>query len=349
MAPRVTFLVPVRTADDLRAPALESLVRQERADSAIQVLGLGCGPEPPAALAQAAPEAAYLGVPPGTRLADALNRGLLTCESPLVAIVDPELELAPDWLAVLLDAMAFDLETYMICGRIVSAGTDGHRLEAVGEGVDELGGRFPVAAGAAEDAPEWLAAREVFGPSPGAVLIRRKLFSFIGPFDGAFGAGSEFADLAFRARWLGLKCVYVPAARAARLDPRATAAAEPGATMPGAARAVDGDRLRLFFKCMPPGVVWVNAPRALMRPLLRDGLFALPSSLWFLAQFVRGLPGLMSRRREVFAQVGVTPETIRAWLSAEPSRSWLHAAYRVAVEAMLGPQAPGERSEPGPW
>lgn len=54
---------------------------------------------------------------------------------------------------------------------------------------------------------------EVFGPCAGAALYRRSMLDGIGLFDEDFFLYMEDVDLAFRARFSGWRCVYVPAAR----------------------------------------------------------------------------------------------------------------------------------------
>lgn len=325
MSKRVTFLIPVRSAGELHEDAVRSYVKQSSGEVDVVVVGIGLGAEPPEMLAKF-PGVSYLAVPAGTRTAEAMNRGLMMCEGPLVALVDPGIVLAPDWLDVLLDAISVDLHVYTACGKIVEPGGS-PLIEAVGEGVDELGSRYPIGRGD-DETKAWKLAREVFGPYPGAVLIRRKLFSMVGPFDGAYQAGGEFADLALRFRWLGLKAIYLPGARAMRMTGTQRAAAPPFAQ--------EADRMRLFFKCMPAGLLWVNAPRVLLHPL---GVSFLRGA-WFVFQFLRALPGLLARRREVYSQAVVYPQYMYAWLRAEPSKSFLFSGYRAAVELVLGPQGP---------
>lgn len=325
MAKRVTFMIPIHSESQLNADALRSVTKQSHSDCDVIVLGIGTGVVAPEMLAQFK-DVNYLSVPPGTRTAEAMNRGLMMCEGPLVALVEPGIVLAPDWLDVLLDAIAVDLHVYTACGKVVESGDTG-KIEAVGEGVDELGRRYPIGAGD-DERLTWKLAREVFGPTPAAVLIRRKLFSMIGPFDGAYGAGAEFADLALRFRWLGLKAIYLPNARAMRVA---------GSKQPaGAPLAQEADRMRLFFKCFPQGMLWVNGPRVLVQPL---GV-ALFRGFFFLFQFLRALPGLLSRRREVHSQAAVYPQYMFAWLRADPTRNPLFTIYRTAVEAVIGQQGP---------
>lgn len=54
---------------------------------------------------------------------------------------------------------------------------------------------------------------EVFGPCAGAALYRRAMLDEIGLFDEDFFLYMEDVDLAFRARWAGWHCRYIPTAR----------------------------------------------------------------------------------------------------------------------------------------
>lgn len=54
---------------------------------------------------------------------------------------------------------------------------------------------------------------EVFGPCAGAALYRKKMLDEIGLFDEDFFLYVEDVDLAFRARWAGWICRYVPSAK----------------------------------------------------------------------------------------------------------------------------------------
>lgn len=64
--------------------------------------------------------------------------------------------------------------------------------------------------GRGRPAAEWARAREVFGPSGGAALIRKGVIDDIGLFDGEFFAYNEDVDFALRARLAGYRCLYLP-------------------------------------------------------------------------------------------------------------------------------------------
>lgn len=59
-------------------------------------------------------------------------------------------------------------------------------------------------------ASQWAEPCEVFGPSGGAALIRKRVIEDIGLFDEAFFAYNEDVDFALRARLAGYRCLYLP-------------------------------------------------------------------------------------------------------------------------------------------
>jgi len=132
------------------------------------------------------------------------------CEGPLVALVEPGIMLAPRLArrAAGTRSPSVDLHVYTACGKVVEAGDNREDRGGPGRGSTSSGGGYPIGGRRRRGGATWkLGAPRCFGPHPAAVVIRRKLFSMIGPFDGAYGAGSEFADLALRFRWLGLKAI----------------------------------------------------------------------------------------------------------------------------------------------
>jgi GT2 family glycosyltransferase len=58
---------------------------------------------------------------------------------------------------------------------------------------------------------------EIFGPCAGAALYRRSMLDEIGLFDEDFFIYMEDVDLAFRARFAGWECRYIPTARVTHL------------------------------------------------------------------------------------------------------------------------------------
>ena len=63
-----------------------------------------------------------------------------------------------------------------------------------------------------QDHGQYESVGEVFGPFAGAAMYRRRMLEEVGLFDEDFYAYMEDADLAFRGRLAGWKCVYAPKA-----------------------------------------------------------------------------------------------------------------------------------------
>jgi GT2 family glycosyltransferase len=84
-------------------------------------------------------------------------------------------------------------------------------INSAGIGIDRLGVAYDRLLGQPASASEREAV-EVFGTSAGAALYRRAMLDDIGGFDGSFFVYLEDADVAWRARMRGWRCVYAPAA-----------------------------------------------------------------------------------------------------------------------------------------
>ena len=137
------------------------------------------------------------------------NRGFEAARAPLVATINNDAIPDPDWLASLVSAAAAHPDAGMFASRMVYL-HDPEVIDSAGISLDPLGIAWDRNAGTPlqNDADG-----EVFGASAGAALYRRELLLATGGFDERFFAYLEDVDLAWRARWLGWKARYVPAAR----------------------------------------------------------------------------------------------------------------------------------------
>jgi GT2 family glycosyltransferase len=141
--------------------------------------------------------------------AAAANAGLRAAQAGWVALVNSDVELAPDWLAVMLDAGAPD-DVASVAGKMVSL-ADPSVLDDSGDflrrdGVCEQRGR-----GHADDG-RWDAPGEVFSACAGAALLRRGTALAIGGFDERFFSYLEDVDLGLRLRLAGFRAAYAPGA-----------------------------------------------------------------------------------------------------------------------------------------
>jgi GT2 family glycosyltransferase len=145
-----------------------------------------------------------------TGFAYAANRGIEAADADAVALVNTDVELAPDWLgrttAALHDgvgAVATKMVDLEDPTRLYDAGDVLRR-----DGVCEQRGRFEADDGRF-DVPG-----EVFAACAGAGLYRRAAVLAVGGFDERFFAYLEDVDLGLRLQRAGWRCAYEPAVAA---------------------------------------------------------------------------------------------------------------------------------------
>ena len=162
-----------------------------------------------------------LALPENVGFAAAMNAGLEASSGRYILALNPDCRLEPDFASVLarrLDA-ADAADVGSASGRLLRA--EGEALAPTGT-LDSTGIYFTSAGrhfdrGSGEPAVgRYLAEEEVFGASGAAGFYRRSALEggriSTGYFDSDFFLYREDADLAWRLRALGWRCLYVPAA-----------------------------------------------------------------------------------------------------------------------------------------
>ncbi|HXD57565.1 MAG TPA: glycosyltransferase family 2 protein [Thermoleophilaceae bacterium] len=144
-----------------------------------------------------------------TGFAFAANRGLEAASADYVALVNTDVELAPDWLARMAAALDAAPEAASVASKMLDL-ADRTRVYDAGDilrrdGVCEQRGRFGPDDGR-YDQPE-----EMFAACAGAALYRREAVLDVGGFDERFFAYLEDVDLGLRLRLAGWTCRYEPA------------------------------------------------------------------------------------------------------------------------------------------
>ena len=148
----------------------------------------------------------------GTNLgfAGGVARGLAGARGDWIALVNDDCTVEPDALTELLAAAEGRPDVGSVAAQVRFAG-DGGRINSAGLEIDELGvareRRLGEPVAAVEGEPV-----EVFGASATLALYRRAMLDEVGGFDASFFAYLEDADLAWRARMAGWRCVIAPRA-----------------------------------------------------------------------------------------------------------------------------------------
>lgn len=139
--------------------------------------------------------------------AAACNLGWREAPGDLVVFLNNDLTLAPDWLRALRSAATPEWAFW--ASRIVFADNP-DLIDSAGDGMAVVGAAYKI--GHRCPAPQYQISKEVFGACGAAAMYRRELLEETGGFDEDFFLIYEDADLNFRARLLGYRCLYVPAA-----------------------------------------------------------------------------------------------------------------------------------------
>jgi GT2 family glycosyltransferase len=188
---------------------LRAIAAQERPFDEVVVVDNGSDDGSVEALARDWPAVRVVALQRNQGFAAAANRGIAAASGDAVALVNTDVELAPDWLARTGTALEADPGAGSVACKMVSL-RDPRVLDDCGDvlrrdGVCEQRGR-----GRTDDG-RWDAPGEVFSACAGAALYRRAALEAVGGFDERLFAYLEDVDLGLRLRLAGWRCRYEPA------------------------------------------------------------------------------------------------------------------------------------------
>ncbi len=137
--------------------------------------------------------------------AEGCNRGIKASSGDLVAVLNNDAVLHSHWLEKLLE---HDHQPWSFWASLILFASEPDKIDSAGDAMAVVGAGFKI--GHQQPADHRTAPREVFGPCAAAALYRRSLLQATGGFDPDFFLIYEDADLNFRARLLGFRCLFVP-------------------------------------------------------------------------------------------------------------------------------------------
>ncbi len=208
-APGVSVVIPNWNGRGWLESCLASLAAQKLTPAEVIVVDNGSTDGSVDYLRDSHPQVAVLALDRNTGFAHAANLGVDRAGNDLVALINADVVLEPDWLLRLALALADDPSAASAACKMVSL-ADPSTIYDAGDvlrrdGACEQRGRFT------RDDGRFDAPGEVFGACAGAAMYRRCAIRPEGGFDERYFAYLEDVDLALRLRLAGWRCLYVPA------------------------------------------------------------------------------------------------------------------------------------------
>lgn len=243
------------------------------------------------------------------------NEGIRRARGRYVALLNNDTEVEPDWLAELVGAIEARADVGLCASQVLFFDRR-DTLDSAGDyfGTNGVAGKR----GHLEPAARYPEPQEVFGACAAAALYRRSLLDQIGLLDEDFFLIFEDADLSFRARLAGHRCLYVPSARVYHKT-NASIGTYSHTYVYYGQRNVE----YVYLQNMPLPLLLKYLPAHLFYGLLAAAFFASRGRLWsFLrakAAVLASLPAVLRKRRLVQSRRVVTI----AELDRLFSRGWL--------------------------
>jgi GT2 family glycosyltransferase len=237
-------VIPVWNGRELLVRLLDSLSRQTFAITEVIAVDNGSTDGAPEAAAERGARVVRMGS--NTGFARAVNCGIDECRTELVAVVNSDVELAPEWLARL--AAAVDRpDVWFATGKLLQAG-DPTRIDGTFDALCRGGTPWRIGHGR-KDGSAFQTARAIRFASATATVYRADLFRRLGGFDSRFESYLEDVDLSLRAAAGGFRGAYVPDAVATHHG-----SATLGRWHPGSVRRMARNQMWLLAKHYPPGL-----------------------------------------------------------------------------------------------
>jgi GT2 family glycosyltransferase len=170
--------------------------------------------EAPAAVAAEFPRTRVVDLGRNWGFSGGINRGLAECGGDWVFILNNDTEVDPGALRACAEALAAQPESCLAAVPKLLFLDNRVLIDAVGNGIDEMGSAFNVGIGQL-DVGQFDRSERCFGPCFAAGLFRRSAFDphHVGPLDDSYFMYYEDVDWNWRANLLGYDFVTAPDAR----------------------------------------------------------------------------------------------------------------------------------------
>jgi GT2 family glycosyltransferase len=323
MAKKVTVIIPNWNGRRHLERCLPSVLAQTYAEFEVVVVDNGSADDSVAWVSQEFPQVRLIANSENVGFARANNQAILATDAPYLATLNNDTRPEPTWLEHMVEAMEAEAEIGTVAAKVLYWEPP-HLIDSAGIGLDRAGYAWNRYNGQPDNTGEQEPV-EVFGPSAAAALYRREMLDEVGLFDESYFAYYEDVDLAWRARLMGWRCLYVPDARVYHVH---SATSRQGS--PFKRYFLVRNKAVTTLKNYPAPALWLNLPAILFYDLMAD-LYRL--ILERSASPVRGrlaalgrLPAAWQQRRTIQGRRKVSWRALSAWMASRPSLT--HALRR---------------------
>ncbi len=281
-------------------------------------------------LAEHAPQAKVIGLPHNLGFAGGNNVGLRAAQGDWLVLLNNDTIAPPDFLERLVVPLDSDERIGVAAGVLTFA----HQPETVASagivvGRDALHRDLSAVTPVAELPSQPV---EIFGASGGAVCYTRAALEDAGLFDERYFNYLEDADLAWRLRLLGWRCMMVPTARVRHIY-----SATAGQGSPFKQRLLARNRLRLIVRCVPSTLLRRHWVAILRYDLLALGYALLrrqPAMITGRTAVLKELPDLIGARRRMLKRKRVRSDDLERWLVPPVSVRQMLAEQRALATVL---------------
>jgi GT2 family glycosyltransferase len=259
--------------------------------------------------------------------AAAQNQAIAASSGEWILALNPDALLLPGFIARLVEAGGVDERVGTVCGRLLTIGPDfqpcpERRIDSTGIYFTPAMRHFDRGSREPDDG-RFARMEYVFGASAAAALYRRRMVADISEdgefFDPDFFVYREDADVAWRAQWLGWRCVYTPDAVAYHVR----------TVVAGNRRAVPAlvnmhsvkNRFLMRIKNTSGGLFRRYWLPMMARDLVVVGgcLLSEPRSLAAFWHLAKGFRSAWRRRRWIMSRRRATDESLAQWFASRPA------------------------------
>jgi GT2 family glycosyltransferase len=205
----VTITIPALHRPDLTQRCIEFIQRQTLPASEWEIVVIENEARPDSILPDPLPtNTARIDLPQNEGTTGSINRAVADTESKYILLLNNDIELAPDYLEILVQTLEADAKLGFAAGKLLRA-TQRTHLDGAGDAMLIGGGAYRLGS-MDEDRAQFDNPMPIISGCGAAVLYRRDAFLECGQLDSDFFAYLDDLDLGLRAQWLGFGGLYVP-------------------------------------------------------------------------------------------------------------------------------------------